>query len=569
VNVTRTALAVLALAILPYLPSLGGDFVYDDVGLIPEDARVTNHAFLESLRTPYWGERHGGLYRPVTTLSYVVNGLGGTSPLPFRVVNLALHAAASVLALALARRILKSERAAFVAAGLFAVHPLHVEVAANVVGRAESLGFLLAGGAWWLAVPAARDRDLKGLACATVLGTLALLAKENALGVLLAAPLEVLLLSRADPAAVAASAAPAVLSLGVALGARVLALGPDALTPGSRGISWVMNPLAPEPLVTRLANAPYLLLVYAKHFVFPIDLAPDYGGKFLPLATSWRDSRVVLWALGAVALLGGPILASRRRARELAFANGAALLALAPVLQIVPIGTLLGDRLAYAASFGWALVVGVAGEALIERARDARVGRLVVALVLGAFAVVASLDASAWRDTVELFQRARPRVRGSLQVPLVLASLSIEAERYSDALDPLHEAVDLKPDEAGALLLLGKAERLTGRFRLARQHLEKGLALPHLVKDEAGFHLELGLVLIAFQDFEGSARELGRACELAPDAEKLANLGLVLSKVPGRDKDALRALEQSLALDPHQTKADELRKLIDEVKKRS
>jgi tetratricopeptide (TPR) repeat protein len=572
--VTRTTLAIALLALLPFLPSLGGELVYDDVALIVEDPRVQTGALVDAVRLPYWGlDRRGGLYRPVTTVSYVANGLVSRKPLSFRLVNLALHAGASVLALALARRLLGSERAAFLAAGVFAVHPLHVEVAANVVGRGESLGFLLAGSAWLLAVPAARAGRLRPLALASGLATLGLLAKENALGVALAAPLEVLLLpagpswrERVKPAALAA--VPAVVAVALSLGARIAVLGAGTLTPGSLGIWRVMNPLADAPLEARLACSPLIFLLYAKNFAWPLSLSPDYGGTFLPLASSLHEGRVLVWGLGALLVLAGPLLATRRRPRELALASGVVLLALAPVLQLVPIGTLAGDRLAYAASFGWALVAGVAGEAALRSARRAVDARLGVAVVLGLLAAVATWNALQWRDTIGLFEWARRRTPGTIQIPLVLASLYIEKdtpELYEKAKDPLREAIAVDPTEPSPHLLLGKVERVLRNFRGAREELERGLALHPVPRDEAGGRAELALALIPLGDFEGAARELGVSCQLNPDPKNIANLGNVLFELKEWNR-ARGAFEKSLELDPGQARAAEIRARLEKCR---
>lgn len=62
----------------------------------------------------------------------------------------------------------------------------------------------------------------------------------------------------------------------VALGLRVLALGPGALTPAqAMEVSPLLNPLAAEPLGARLATAPVLLARYALLCAFPARLVAD------------------------------------------------------------------------------------------------------------------------------------------------------------------------------------------------------------------------------------------------------------------------------------------------------
>ena len=79
-------------------------------------------------------------YRPLTTISFRLNHyFHDLRPFGYHVVNIALHAAVTILFTLAARRMLASSFTAVLAGALFALHPLHVEVATNIVGRAESL----------------------------------------------------------------------------------------------------------------------------------------------------------------------------------------------------------------------------------------------------------------------------------------------------------------------------------------------------------------------------------------------------------------------------------------------
>jgi tetratricopeptide (TPR) repeat protein len=553
----RSSLLVALLAILAHAPSLGGAFVYDDVTLVQKDPRVQQNDVVGALTQPYWGkERQGGLYRPVTTASFVVQGLVSKGPLAFRLANLALHAAASVLALALARRITGSERAAFLAAALFAVHPIHVEVAANVVGRAESLGFLLAGTAWLLAVPAAERSDLRVLALASLLALLGILSKENALAVALGAPLEAFIFRRRRALV---TAVPAIVGLVVAFLLRRAVLGPllrpeDALIDAS-----IMNPLAAEPLATRLANVPLLLLVYLEHLGFPNALAPDYGGTFLQLVRPFEPRFLVL-ALGVGSVLALPPFASGRRG---AFASCFFLLALAPVLQAVPIGTILADRLAYAASFGFALGV----VSLFPSRRFPP--RWLAAPVLGLLAFVAMNDARAWTDGVTLFRRALKRAPGSIMTPYVLGQLL--AEKTPLTPDEADEARALfvrlmaeLPDDPRPVLHLAFLEHKLGFLANARTHLEKGLILRP--REEAKARAEYAFVLLEQGDLARGESELQLASELGDDSHVLATLGFLRER-RGDLAGARAAYEKSLAIDPNQEKAAEIRRRLESLRK--
>src|SRR5438105_9437983 len=104
---------------------------------------------------PYWPPDLGGqMYRPLPLASFAMGwAIGGAHPLLFHTINLLWHAVVAVSVAALTRR-LADMTAAFVAGLIFAVHPVHVEAVAHVVG----LGEVMAASAVCLAVYAVMVR---------------------------------------------------------------------------------------------------------------------------------------------------------------------------------------------------------------------------------------------------------------------------------------------------------------------------------------------------------------------------------------------------------------------------
>lgn len=98
------------------------------------------------LTDDFWGTpiTHSGShksFRPVCTASFRVNYLlGELNPYGYHLVNVALHALASVLFFVLCLHLFGGKLAiSSFAAFLFAVHPVHCEAVAGVVGRADVL----------------------------------------------------------------------------------------------------------------------------------------------------------------------------------------------------------------------------------------------------------------------------------------------------------------------------------------------------------------------------------------------------------------------------------------------
>jgi hypothetical protein len=126
-----------AIAVMCYLPALWNGFALDDVIIIADDNALHHlSTLIGALGRPYWYDV-GHLYRPLTTLAFGLEWwVGHGSPLLFHAVNLIWHAGVTAMVARLALRWWPAPAA--LGAGLwFAIHPVHAEAVANVVGRSE------------------------------------------------------------------------------------------------------------------------------------------------------------------------------------------------------------------------------------------------------------------------------------------------------------------------------------------------------------------------------------------------------------------------------------------------
>ena len=139
-------LVLVGLAALAFLPALTGGLSWDDRMLISEDARFLDANPVQELVTgDFFGkteeEFRYGYYRPVTSLSYYLTWRRvGADPLPYHLTNLALHVTVTLMVWWFVAVVVPEPRwASWVAAALFAVHPVHAENVAWVAGRTDLL----------------------------------------------------------------------------------------------------------------------------------------------------------------------------------------------------------------------------------------------------------------------------------------------------------------------------------------------------------------------------------------------------------------------------------------------
>ena len=129
-----TALVAAAVA----APSIRNEFVADDRWVIAERPFLHHPPSIGGvLVEPYWPATFGGsMWRPAVLTSFALDYRVSENPHWFHVENV-IWAAISAALLALLACELAGPLTGVIAGLLFAVHPVHVEAVANVVGRAE------------------------------------------------------------------------------------------------------------------------------------------------------------------------------------------------------------------------------------------------------------------------------------------------------------------------------------------------------------------------------------------------------------------------------------------------
>jgi len=364
------ALLVASVALLVFANSLANQYAYDDRHIIVDNEAIHSLETLPgSLTTPYWPTAYGqelGLWRPVTTGAFGLQWLiGGGSPLVFHVVNVIGHAVASVLVLIFLMHLM-SLPAALAAGLVFAVHPVHVEAVANVVGFSEvfSTAALLAA-----CVIHVRGPIRPGWGTALAVGLLYALgfgAKESAVTL----PGLIFLIDAARQRIALDDVAGYVRDRWrtyavMAAVAGVLLLGRFEV------LGSVANPFAPLG-ASQLKELPRIWTLgdiwthYIRLWVFPMDLSADYAPNVIPVSMGWHLTNV-LGVVVAIAILVASLAGWRRpemsstsgTARAAAFGVVWFVVAISPVSNgLFLSGVLLAERTLYLPSVGLAAITG-------------------------------------------------------------------------------------------------------------------------------------------------------------------------------------------------------------------
>ncbi|HYV19144.1 MAG TPA: tetratricopeptide repeat protein [Verrucomicrobiae bacterium] len=574
-----------AVALLAALPSIFPGFIHDDHRLIEQNRLVQETGRLpEILARGYWtvdDREVPNLYRPVTILSFALNRLAtGPGAFGFRVVDLLLHVLVTGLVYCVSRRIIAATgangianagpgagtgtavSAAMAAALLFAAHPVHTEALGLVVGRSELLMALFTLWALKLFLDGARVAPL-------LLVPLAMFSKESGV----AAPFLLLAADRLRPKPRASlrfhGLAFGVLVVCLAIRSFVLgAVAPQAFT------HFIDNPIAHLPWPRSLFTALAALWRDVVLLVWPWNLSIDYSYVSIPEAASLFDPRACLGA-GAALLVALGVPHDWRRRPAAAFALLLLALPLLPVANLLmPIGTILAERLLYLPSAGLCLFWGLAYATAQADTRPGR-RRLVVAVL--AVVIAAGVVRSAWRyrdwaddrtiwaaavrlypDNVRArfnYGAASERAHDDAEAERAyrhavevwpqfgdahynLAGVLGRAGRWREAGVEYRAALEDQPGNVTYLVNAGHAAAQAGELEGARTLLERAVELD---RTSAPAWTDLGAVRLQAGDSAGALAAWNEAARLAPgDPEKLANLALA-HEAAGRNEEAVEA----------------------------
>ncbi len=489
-------------SLLAFANSLTNGFAFDDESIIVQNRMIKSLSNIPRLFTSdYWastlGPGFGGnIYRPLVLLSFVLNyAAGALNPFGYHLINLLLHLTVCIALYILARQLGLSWAAALATAILFAVHPLHTEAVTGIVGRAELLmaaGVLLAM-IWYVRGGAPSRLEFRFALASWAAFTTALLSKEQAM--MLPA-----LLVLADISLVGAGKGRQgwyqllggawyrrlgyLLILGTYLALRAAVLA-DPFAKARQEIQFLDNPLAHVAWGLRVLTALKVAGRYLWLLVWPMKLSADYSYNAIPVATSLWEPGVILAGLAWLGLLGLGVYAWLRGIRPAVFGIGFAVLTFLPASNfLLPIGTIMGERLFYLPSAGLCIVVGAAWDRTATWSRPP--GKL-RAVAMGGFGVfilaVLLLTARTirrnqdWRNTETLMQSAVRVVPESAKVQTALSAFLINAGKIDEAITGLTTALRLTPDYMSAYFNLGRAYVAKGRWNEAEAVYRRALAI--------------------------------------------------------------------------------------------
>ena len=451
-----------AVAFAVYSNALSNGFVYDDL------QTVLNNPWIRDIRnipevfsSNLWGFKGeaSNYYRPLSSVfAMLLFKLCGTAPFGYHLLSVLSHAGVSVLVLLISSRLIPGRSGsdpvsfsspAFIAALLFAAHPIHTEAVAWSGAFTElsfALFYLLS---FYFYVRYAEGYK-KGLLFSAVFFLASALCKETALTLpaLIIAYDYIFREGEGDNVARVKRYSPYIAVAGIYLTARFLVLGGFA----------PVEQHAELTIYRQLINIPPLFAEYLEKLILPVDLSVFH--VFHPIKSFGEMGGII--SLLCSAAFVSLAFAVRKKDKVVLFGLFLLLVPLLPAFYLQGLSdNVFAERYLYLPSFGFVLLVS----SLTERISNKR-ARSIVALMLAAVLCVYSFGTikrnAVWKDDYTLWSDAVKKSPDSYVAYDSLGAAFFRRGRPDEAVKCFGTALKLKPDDAMAHYDLGDVYAGTG-----------------------------------------------------------------------------------------------------------
>lgn len=561
------------LAVVAFWPGLENGYVnWDDNDYIRYNPQVTSPGGLSDI----WQSFDSPQYYPLTFTSFWFEyRLWGPFATGYHTTNLILHAINALLVFAVLREMGAGRPLAWLAAALFAVHPIQVASVSWLAQRKNTLSgfFALLTMLWYFRHARAQRPQSSGgagLPARQPISGAGLRARQSDDARLHPGAWHYAAALLAFAAALLSKTAVVVLPLSLILAERVLlqsrlrrAVGRAAPMLAMGLVLGILTmfveqadaPAGDSPL-RRLLVAPAAIAFYAGKLLLPLRL--------LGLYPHW-DVSAAAWQwwlplIGFIAAAAAMWLLRRRLPAMTLWGLGHFALMLLPASGIVTFGYLehspVGDHFVYLACIGFFAAVIAAAAPPFQKLVPAGAAKAVygaaAAACLVPLAAKTWFQTQVWRDGLTFWGHTLAHNPTSGLAHNNMGLTLAREGRIAEALEQFRLSLQYKPGFWMARVNMGIALRDLGRIGGSVEALRR---MASDAPDSPAAHFNLGLSLEAAGDLDAAVAEYRRALDLDPRlSEAHRNLGLALVRL-GRPGEAIGSLRSAVALDPNDIRA--------------
>lgn len=400
-----SATLIFVFSFLIYSNTINHDYALDDTGAIQQNLNVKKgiKGIPDILKMDLWeqSEVRLGYYRPLSLITFAVEyQFFQSAPHVSHFNNVLLFAISCVVLLFVLQALLGNVHQFIPLAItlLFAAHPIHTEVVANIKSRDEILSFLFVFTSILLFILNLQHKKPIYLVFAFISAYMGMLSKETALTGLLMIPIIYYLYS--DEKLKMTKLIPVIAAIGIFFIQK------------SIFIKTVIIPIDiinyPYEQDFKLPTSIYLFVLGLKLLIIPINLRYDYSYNLIPAV----DFNNPMTFLGLIILIGGGVFALNRLMKKsiLAVPLSMYFLSIAPGFAFTFLrGGIFAERFLYSAALGFLILLVLLLFNLLKRwshrVKNIELYGIVVftVLVTSLYSIKTITRNFVWKDNYTLF----------------------------------------------------------------------------------------------------------------------------------------------------------------------
>ncbi len=464
------------ITIIVYSGTLKSDFVYyDDESYITTNEHVLHGLTLNDVKWAFSAVGYSDNWHPLTWISHMLDvQLFGLNPSGHHLTNLIFHILATLLLFGFLQYATGKGRLAAFIAGLFALHPMHVESVAWVAERKDVLSAVFGFATLWAYVYYVRKPDIKKYALVLVLFCLGLLSKP----MLVTLPFVLLLLDFWPLERLTINMRTIGRLVIEKLPLFVLAAASSIITIIAQH-SAIAN-IDRYGFSTRISNAIISYGVYVGQLFWPAKLSVIYP------FTKPDSFKVIVCALLLIAISTAAIWLGRKK-KYLITGWLWFLGTLVPVIGILQVGSQAhADRYTYIPYIGLFIMIAWGLNALAEKmiSKNKVVLNTILSIIFLIMTIKTWEQIGYWKNGTTLFSHTNEVTQGSEIAYYILGNIMLESGRTDEAIANYQKALKINPNKRNALSNLAGAYYQKKQFSDAIPLIQRAIALEKAAGDE-------------------------------------------------------------------------------------
>jgi tetratricopeptide (TPR) repeat protein len=564
---------IMLVTLASYSNGVRNQFVFDDTLVISNNPTIRG---IEKVPRLLGMGKKKASYRPLRMISYAVDytlnqklwkymGIyegqdEGLNPFGYHIANYVYHLLTTWLVFLVVFRLVSNYRIAFLAAALFALHPVHTDSVTYLSGRRDIFVTLFYLAGFYFFLRYRQTRNLIFIFAAFLSYLLSLGSKE--MGVTLPALFFCYDLITHFPEKVRKIDA-AYFKAFVLTVKKVLVQSKylySLLFLGALSFSYykvfIKSPSYKvtyygDSMITTFLTVGKILVHYIKLLLYPIRLNADYSFNAFPLSSSFLEPATVVsfMVLGVIGYVVLRLLITHRIA---AFGVIWFFVTLLPVCHIFPHHELLAEHYLYLPSFGVCLAVAYGLNFFLEEKRYRRCIYAICIIVVLLFSVRIADRNRDWKDGFSLWAKTVKTSPQCARAHVNLGNAHFKKGSLDESIIEYKRGLTIRPQYVKGHINLGEAYATMKMFDEAIAQHKKALALkPNSAEGHAGLggaYLNKGMP-------DEAILELEQALAIKPYyAVAHANLGAAY-QVKGMFDEAIKECRKALRIDPTLTLA--------------